>query len=68
MYISFLITCNIFNTFYANPSLEVHGVLLDLSDALDKAWHHSLFHKLKSKKTEENLIKGMEENLNNRHH
>ena len=41
------ITHEIYNTFDCNPSLEVRGVLLDISKAFDKVWHDGLIYKLK---------------------
>ena len=42
------ITHNIFQSFDANPSLEVRGVFLDISKAFDKVWHEGLLFKLRS--------------------
>ena len=60
------ITHNIFITFYANPSLELHGVFLDLSKAFHRVWHDGLLYKLKSNGTDGNLFELIESFLNNR--
>ena len=33
--------------FDSNPSVEVRGVFLDISEAFDKVWHDKLLYKLK---------------------
>ena len=42
------ITHEIYSVFNCNPSLEVGGVFLDLSQAFDKVWLDGLIYKLKS--------------------
>ena len=42
-----LITCDIYKSFDANPSLEVRGLFLDISKASDRVWHKCLLFKLK---------------------
>ena len=49
------ITHNIFNVFDANPSLEVHGVFLDLSKAFDRVWRDGLLYILRSNRIDDNL-------------
>ena len=39
---------NIYTAFDAHPTLESHGVFLDMSKAFDKVWHEGLVFKLKS--------------------
>ena len=60
------ITHNIFSAYVANPSLEVRGVLLDLSKAFDRVWHDVLLYKLKSNGTDSNIFKLIKSFLNNR--
>ena len=49
------ITYNIFNVFNTNPSLEVHGVFLDLSEAFDRVWRDGFLYKLRSNRIDDNL-------------
>ena len=44
----FEMTCEIFEVFDCNSSLEVISVLLDISKSFDKVWHQHLRYKLKS--------------------
>ena len=46
---------DIYNAFDANPSLEVTGVFLDISKALDRVWHKGLLYKLKCMSIDENF-------------
>ena len=41
------ITHGIVTAPYANPSLVVRGVFLDLSKAFDRVWQEEIFYKLK---------------------
>ena len=41
------ITYDICKSFDANPSLEVRGIFLDMSEAFDRVWHEGLLLKLK---------------------
>ena len=38
---------NSYNTFDANPGLEVKGVFLDISKTFDRVWHKGLLYKVK---------------------
>ena len=42
------ITHNIFQSFDANPFLEVRGVYLDVNKVFDKVWHEGILFKLRS--------------------
>ena len=61
------ITRNIFTAFDANWSLEVHGIFLDLSKALDRVWHKHLIHKLKNNGIDGKLLNLIESFLHNRY-
>ena len=61
------ITHNIFTAFDANWSLEVHGIFLDLSKALDRVWHKDLIHKLKNNGIDGKLLSLIESFLHNRY-
>ena len=52
LYITFFVS-----TFDVKHSLEVDGVFLDLSKALDRVWHDGLFYKFKSNGIDGNLFK-----------
>ena len=41
------ITHGVLTVSYANPSLVVRGVFLDLSKAFDRVWQEEIFYKLK---------------------
>ena len=41
------ITHGILTVSYANPSLVVRGVFLDLSKAFERVWQEEIFYKLK---------------------
>ena len=60
------ITHDIYCAFDANPSLEVRGVFLDLSKALDKVWHEGLLYKLKSNGINGNALQLIKSFLHNR--
>ena len=60
------ITHNIYCAFDVNPSLEVRGVFLDLSKALDKVWHEGLLYKLKSNGINGNALQLIKSFLHNR--
>ena len=53
-------------TLFANPSLEVCDVFLDLSKAFDRVWHDDLLYKLNSNGMDGNLFKLNKSFLNNR--
>ena len=61
------ITHNIYQSFNANPSLEVRGVFLDISKAFDKVWHDGLIYKLKANGVEGKLLNLIESFLNERY-
>ena len=60
------ITHNIFSAFDANPSLEVRGVFVDLSNVFDRVWHDGLLYKLKINGIDGDLFKLIKSFLNNR--
>ena len=53
-------------TLFANPSLEVCDVFLDLSKAFDRVWHDDLLYNLKSNGTDSSLFKLIKSFLNKR--
>ena len=57
---------NIFSAFDANPSLEVHGVFLDLSKAFDRVQHDGLLYKLDNNGIDSNLFKLIKSFVNSR--
>ena len=61
------ITHKIFQSFDANPPLEVRGVFLDISKAFDKVWHDGLLYKLKCNGVKGNFSKLLASFLMNRH-
>ena len=52
--------------FDANPSLEVHGVFLDLSKVFDRVWHEGLLRKPMNSRINGNLNDLIEPFLHNR--
>ena len=58
---------DIYNAFDANPSLEVRGVFLDISETFDRLWHKGLLYKFKCMGINGNLLKLFESFLSNRH-
>ena len=46
----------IYASFDANPTLEVRGVLLDISKAIDQVWHEGLIYKIKCKGVKGDLL------------
>ena len=60
------ITHEIYSAFNCNPSLEVRAVFLDLSKAFDKVWHDGLIYKLASLSISGNLLKLVQNYLENR--
>ena len=61
------ITHEIYNAFDCNPSLEVRGVFLDISKALDKVWHDGLIYKLKRNGINGDLSRPIESFLSDRY-
>ena len=57
---------NIFSAFDANPSLEVHGVFLDLSKVFDRVWHDGLLYKLDNNGIDGNLFELIKSFVNSR--
>ena len=53
-------------TLFANPSLEVCDVFVNLSKAFDRVWHDDLLYKLNSNGMDGNLFKLNKSFLNNR--
>ena len=60
------ITRNINCAFDANAMLEVQGVFLDLSKAIDKVWREGLLYKLKNNGINRNALQSIESFLHNR--
>ena len=60
------ITHEIYSAFNFNPSLEVRAVFLDLSKAFDKVWHDGLIYKLASLSISGDLLKLVQNYLDNR--
>ena len=60
------ITHEIYSAFNFNPSLEVRAVFLDLSKAFDKVWHDGLVYKLASLSISGDLLKLVQNYLDNR--
>ena len=60
------ITHEIYSAFDCNASLEVRGVVLDLSKAFDKVWHDGLIYKLKSLGISGSLLELIQNYLDNR--
>ena len=56
----------IVKSFDCNENLEVRSVYLDMSKAFDKVWHEGLISKLKQNGVTGNLLKLLENYLNNR--
>ena len=54
------------SSFDSNPTTDVREVFLDISKAFDKVWHEGLLFKLKSYGISGDLLKLMEDYLNNR--
>ena len=53
--------------FDTNPSLEVRGMFLDISEAFDRVWHKGLLYKLKRVGIDRNFFKLAESFLSNRY-
>ena len=52
--------------FQKNPTVDVRGVILDISKAFDKVWHDGLIFKLKSYGVEGELLSLLKNYLQNR--
>ena len=52
--------------FDCNPSLETHGVFLDISKAFDRVWHDGLIFKLRQNGASGNLFQLMKSFLSGR--
>ena len=61
------VTHNNFTDFDANPSLEVHGIFLDLSNVFDRLWHKGPIQKLKNNGIDDKLLSLIESFLHNRY-
>ena len=61
------VTHTIFTAFDANPSLEVHGIFLDLSNVFDRLWHKGPIQKLKNNGIDDKLLSLIESFLHNRY-
>ena len=55
-----------FKSFNCNENIEVRSVYLDMSKAFDKVWHEGLIFKLKQNGVTGNLLKLLENYLNNK--
>ena len=53
--------------FDTNPSSEVRGMFLDISEAFDRVWHKGLLYKLKRVGIDRNFFKLAESFLSNRY-
>ena len=60
------VTHNTYRAFHGNPSLEVRGVYLDLSEVFDKVWREGLLKKLKNNVRNCNALQLIESFLHNR--
>ena len=60
------VTLNIYGLFDANSFLEVRGIFLDLSKALDKIWHENRLNKIKNNGTNRKSLQLIESFLHNR--
>ena len=58
---------NIFQSFDLNPPFETRGVFLDISKAFDRVWHDGVIFKLKSNGVAGNVLKLIENFLDNRY-
>ena len=61
------ITHEIYKAFDCSLSLEVRGVILDISKAFDKVWHDGLLYKLKHNGINGHLLKLIERFLSDRY-
>ena len=57
----------IYNAFDVNPSSEVRGVFLDISQAFDRVWHKGLLYKVKYIRINGNFPKLVESFLSSRY-
>ena len=57
----------IYTSFDCYPTLEVRGVILDISKAFDRVWHDGLIYKIKSVGISGPLLKLIENFLSNRY-
>ena len=51
------ITHEIYNSFDYNPSVDIRGVFLDISKAVDEVWHDDLIFKLQTYGIDGKLLK-----------
>ena len=57
---------SIYSDFDRNPTLEIRGIFLDISNAFDKVWQEGLLYKLEALGVLGNLLKLFQSFLSNR--